>query len=410
MRLVKAKAVKYFVTAVVVAVSFWLYFQIDTYPYKVARWIQPYEAFVVNTFAQGCSTEFSWLKTLPEYAVQERGAYSVQAAFLSPDKHLETCNLGFKDKMFGEPIRDSHRYRYASTTKLITSAAIMRLKTQGLISLDDKLVSFLPELTEFKDVRVRQISIAHLLNHRAGFNRLSLNGDPMFLRQSKPWCPKNLDRLKTLTLGFAPGQNQVYSNEGYCLLGEVIRRVTGEPYRSYVERVFTLAARDIKFAGDYFDQDEVRYDYRYEEWYNETYLGLFDFDSLSSLAGLTGSAAALAGLLWDIKHHSSFPFVPPSPAQPCSFISNSRCVFNGVFQYQPEKNGMALYYHEGYLPGSSSIAVVDSYGGVTVLLRSGADKLQGSPSNEWIVWIYKQLNIHYTMQGVLPLLSALPEN
>ncbi len=401
---------KYLLVLIVVCVSLWGYFQFTTYPYKVDRWFQPYEAFIVGAVARKCSPEFSWISVVAEYAVTVRGAYSAQTAFMSPDKQLETCTLGYKDKLFSEQLNDLHRYRYASTTKLITVAAIVRLGSQGKIGFDDKLVSFFPELTEFEDDRIRQISIAHLLNHTAGFNRLTLSGDPMFLRRNKPWCPANFSKLETMTLAFNPGEKQVYSNEAYCLLGEVIHRVTGEEYRAYVEREFSLAERRIKFAEHYYYDDEVRYDYRYEEWYNDSYLTLFDFNSLSSSAGLSGSAAALAGLLWDIHHQSSSPFIPRLPIKTCNFHKKISCAKSGVFQYQPEKDGMALYYHEGYLPGSSSIAVIDSYGGVTVVLRSGADKLPATPANEWIVWIYHRLNLHYTMQGKLSILNALPVN
>jgi len=404
---VKTKFVKWFVTTVIVAASFWFYFQINTYPYKVARWFQPYEAFFVHALAEKCSPQLSWINIFAEYAVTVRGAYSAQAAFLSPDKLLETCSLGYKDKLFGVQLEDMHRYRYASTTKLVTVAAIMRLKNQGKIGLNDKLVSFFPELTKFKDDRVRQISIAHLLNHAAGFNRLTLNGDAMFLQKNKPWCPNDFSKLETMTLSFNPGEKQIYSNEAYCLLGEVIHRVTGEGYRTYVEQEFSLAARDIKFVTEHYYDDEVRYDYRYEEWYNDSYLTVFDFNALSSSAGLSGSAAALAVLFWDIHHQTASPFAPRSSIKPCNFHKKISCASNGVFQYQPEKNGMALYYHEGYLPGASSIAVIDSYGGVTIVLRSGADKLPATLDNEWIVWIYHRLNFYYTTQGKLPILNAL---
>lgn len=403
----RLKFIKYAFTALMIAISFWFYFHIDTYPYKVARWIQPYEAFVINAVTEKCSPEFSWINLFADYAVASRGAYSVQVAFLSPDKRLETCSRGYKDKLFGERISYEHRYRYASTTKLITGATILRLKDEGKISLNDKLINFFPELTDFKDYRVSQISITHLLNHSAGFNRLTLNGDPMFLRRNKPWCPNNFSKLEAMTLGFNPGEKQVYSNEAYCLLGEIIHRVTGEEYRAYVEREFSLAERGIKFVTEHYYDDEVRYDYRYEEWYNDSYLTLFDFNALSSSAGLSGSAAALAGLLWDIHHHTSSPFIRRHSTKVCNFHKRISCANDGVFQYEPEKNGMVLYYHEGYLPGSSSIAVIDSYGGVTVVLRSGADKLPEAPSNEWIVWLYQRLNLHYTMQGELTILTAL---
>jgi D-alanyl-D-alanine carboxypeptidase len=408
----KKNLIKYSITALVIAVSFWFYFQLDTYPYKVARWFQPLEARLGSTFAKHCSVENSWLNSFVEHAVTYQGAYSAQVAFLSADKKLATCEIGYKDKLFGSPVTAEHRYRYASTSKLITTAVVFNLVRQGKLRLEDSLVSFFPELTSFKDKRIRSITIANVLNHNAGFNRLTLNGDPMFLKQGKPWCPHDLSQLQSLKLAFNPGEKQVYSNLGYCLLGAVIQRVTGESFPAYTERQYSLAARHIQFAGDHYAADEVRYDYRYEEWYNDSYLGLFDFDAISAVAGLSGSATALAQLLWDI-HHSlqglqglggskglgGSPFTRKPTAARCYRPETLDCIDQGVFYYQPEKNGLALQFHPGYLPGAASIAVIDSFGGVTVLLKSGANRPQLDPQNEWVRWVYSQLKAHYALQG-----------
>lgn len=396
----KSKLFKYAVTGVVIAASFWFYFQVDTYPYKVARWFQPAEATLVSHFAKHCSPAGNWLNGFVEHSVTYQGAYSAQVAFLSAEKKLDTCEIGYKDQLFGTPVSAAHRYRYASTSKLVTTAATFNLVNQGKLRLEDTLVSFLPELTHFKDDRIRSITIGNLLNHDAGFNRLVLSGDPMFLRRNKPWCPHDLAKLQSVNLAFAPGAKQVYSNVGYCLLGEVISRVTGEPFRAYAERKYSLAARNIQFVDDHYVADEVRYDYRYEEWYNDSYLNLFDFDAISALAGLSGSASNLAQLLWDIHHaKAGSPFVRKPAEARCYQPEVFNCIDSGVFYYQPEKNGLALQFHQGYLPGAASIAVIDSFGGVTVLLKSGANRPQLNPHNEWVRWVYSQLSFHYTLQG-----------
>ena len=389
--------------------AFWVlffYYQITTYPLKVDRWVQPIEGVVVSIAAKQCLTSNSWLNMFVEHAVKHQGAYSAQVVFLTSEKMLQSCEIGYKNKIFNTPLNAADRYRYASTSKLVTTAAVLDLVYQGKIHLDDAVVSFLPELTRFEDERIRQITVSHLLNHNAGFNRLTLNGDPMFLRRNKPWCPHKLNQLESLVLAFNPGEKQVYSNVGYCLLGEVIHRVTGDLYRDYVTREFELGKRNIKFVNDYFYDDEVRYDYRYEEWFNDTYLKLFDFDAISSAAGLSGSATELAKLLWDVHHkqHDS-PFALRAPADNCNLQKVTGCLSLGVFHYQPEKYGMTLHFHEGYLPGSASVAVIDSFGGVTVLLKSGANRYQKNPENEWIRWIYKRLSLHYTLQGRLPILN-----
>jgi D-alanyl-D-alanine carboxypeptidase len=156
-------------------------------------------------------------------------------------------------------------------------------------------------------------------------------------------------------------------------------------------------------VGDHYAADEVRYDYRYEEWYDDSYLSLFDFDAIASVAGLSGSASDLAQLLWDIHHSKTgSPFVRKPAAARCYLPNTLDCIDLGVFYYQPEKNGLALLFHQGYLPGAASIAIIDSFGGITVLLKSGANRYQADPQNEWVRWIYSQLSAYYRSQGKLP--------
>ena len=218
----RSKLIKYLATALVISASFWLYFQIDTYPYKVARWFQPIQAEMVSITAKQCSAHNIWLDLVVKHAVTSQGAYSAQVAFLDANKHLYHCEIGYKRELLGEAVNSSDRFRYASVSKLITTSVILELVNRRKIDLNEKLVNFFPELTGFKDSRIELITISHLLNHSAGFNRLTPGGDPMFLLRNKPWCPNNLRELQALKLTFNPGERQVYSNLGYCLLGEVI--------------------------------------------------------------------------------------------------------------------------------------------------------------------------------------------
>lgn len=402
----KSKILQYILICLVSACSFWFYFQLTTYPYKVARWFQPLEASVISAVAKHCSPSSAWLDLLVDHAVTYQGAYSAQAVYLTPQKTQSTCEIGYKDGFLGSQVNAMHRYRYASTSKLITTAITLKLIKEKKINLQSRLVSFFPELEQLKDERIAQITIANLLNHSAGFNRMTLNGDPMFLRSGKPWCPNNVMQMQSLLLEFAPGEKQIYSNLGYCLLGEVISRVNRKNYREYVEQELFLAKYGIKFANNYYEDDEVRYDYRYEDWFNDTYLKLFDFEAISSVAGLSGSASALANLLWDIHHdQNGSPFIEKKSEEGCTLKKVGSCLRFGVFHYQPYKYGITLHFHEGYLPGVASVAVIDSYGGITVLVKSGANRYQSNPQNDWIPWIYNRLNLYYLFQGEVPLLN-----
>ncbi|MBI5759163.1 MAG: beta-lactamase family protein [Planctomycetales bacterium] len=140
-------------------------------------------------------------------------------------------------------------FRIASISKPITAVAIMQLVEQGRLRLDDKVFSLLaiephvvPETQP--DPRLREITIRHLLQHTAGWDR-DKSYDPMFrsvkiaetLGVPAPAMPRHIIRyMAGQPLDFKPGERYAYSNLGYSLLGRVIEHVSGEAYDDYVRR------------------------------------------------------------------------------------------------------------------------------------------------------------------------------
>jgi D-alanyl-D-alanine carboxypeptidase len=126
------------------------------------------------------------------------------------------------------PATNATLYPLASTTKEFTGVAIMTLVEQGKISLDDSVRTYLPELP----VSWAPVTIRHCLSHTSGLpdnvaddsvNVLPLAGtraDLMALLATRP--------VKT------PGASMVYNQTGFMLLGEIIARVSGMPYESYI--------------------------------------------------------------------------------------------------------------------------------------------------------------------------------
>jgi len=97
------------------------------------------------------------------------------------------------------------------------------------------------------DTRMYQITVRQLLQHTAGFDR-DLSGDPMFM-YSQVSQSLGLDYVRTVTcsdiieyelkhasLDYDPGTHYAYSNLGYCILGRVIEKVTGERYEEVVTK------------------------------------------------------------------------------------------------------------------------------------------------------------------------------
>lgn len=137
--------------------------------------------------------------------------------------------------------------RIASLSKPVTAVAILRLVEQGRLSLDESAFAYFdavepPEGTS-RDLRLGDITIAHLLRHEGGWNR-QISGDPMFLSVVISEAlgipgPATADDTLRYMLGqpldFNPGTLYAYSNFGYSVLGRIIESVTGLSYEQYVQ-------------------------------------------------------------------------------------------------------------------------------------------------------------------------------
>jgi uncharacterized protein YbbC (DUF1343 family)/CubicO group peptidase (beta-lactamase class C family) len=129
----------------------------------------------------------------------------------------------------------------ASLTKVVaTATSIMILVERGQVRLSDPLSRHLPEM---KDGGRDQITIEELLTHRAGYA-------PDFdLREQWTGYDEAMRRLATERLRNAAGTRFVYSDIGYIALGEVIKRVSGEPLDVFARKnIFEpLGMRDTTF-------------------------------------------------------------------------------------------------------------------------------------------------------------------
>ena len=126
-------------------------------------------------------------------------------------------------------------YRVASITKTFTGTAIMQLRDEGLLHLDDPAVEHLPELASGVSPfgALETVTIRRMLSHESG-----LQGDPP---GTDWWVPdyegsaeRNLARAGEITTTIPPNTQQKYSNLAYQLLGEIVARRSGMPYPEYV--------------------------------------------------------------------------------------------------------------------------------------------------------------------------------
>lgn len=161
---------------------------------------------------------------------EEFWAGATGMANLSIDSRMQTCTP----------------FRTGSISKMFTAALILQLKDQGLLSLDDKLVDHLPEVADHIP-GASEITIRMLLNHSSGLPQPSddnLTYQLQLLNQPEMMAGLGTDeKLKNYIYGkklvATPGTSSYYSNPGYWLLGQVIRKITGQTYNQVLAEQIT---------------------------------------------------------------------------------------------------------------------------------------------------------------------------
>lgn len=184
-------------------------------------------------------------------------------------------NYGLADVEHLVPITDSTVFHIGSVSKQFTAFAIYLLAKEGRLSLDDDIRKYLPELHDFG----RPITIRHLLHHTSGLR------DQWQLLTLSSWREDDVitqdDVLNMVwrqrELNFAPGDQFLYSNTGYTLLGLIVERVAGMSLRQFTdERIFKPLGMDhTHFHEHYGDLVPNRaYSYRRRPDGSYTYVAL----------------------------------------------------------------------------------------------------------------------------------------
>jgi N-acyl-D-amino-acid deacylase len=156
--------------------------------------------------------------------------------------------FGYANLETHQPMEPAALFRICSISKPFTATAVLQLQEQGRLRLDDhpfQMLGLTPHLENGgeMDPRLNQITIRQLLHHTGGFDR-GKSFDPMFkpvkiahaMGVQPPAGPREIVRyMMGRPLDFDPGTREAYSNFGYCVLGRVIEKASGQNYIDYVE-------------------------------------------------------------------------------------------------------------------------------------------------------------------------------
>ena len=145
--------------------------------------------------------------------------------------HLGTT--GVRDRATGAAITASTTFRIASMTKSFTALAILKLRDDGKLSLEDPVSKWIPEFARM-DVPTRDtppLRVRQLLSHSAGFPEDNPWGD-----QQLSATDAALDQWLRAGIPFstAPGTRYEYSNYAFGLLGRIVTKASGVTYENYM--------------------------------------------------------------------------------------------------------------------------------------------------------------------------------
>ncbi len=163
-------------------------------------------------------------------------------------------HLGEQDADAHVPVDAATIYHWASVTKTMTGIAIMQLRDRGLLSLDDPIVKYVPELAAVHNSfgNTGAITLRQLMSHSAGFRSGTW---PWRDHDWQPFEPKGWAQLVAMLpytqVEFMPGSRFGYSNPGIVYLGQVIERLSGEDYEVYVDKNIL---KPLAMHTSYFDR------------------------------------------------------------------------------------------------------------------------------------------------------------
>ncbi len=171
---------------------------------------------------------------------------------ISGGKLVYKRGYGSANLDYNAPLTSESVFYIASTSKQFTAASVLLLVRRGVISLDDDIRKYLPEIPKYE----APITINHLVHHTSGLRDylelMGMAGRRMDEPFNNQYAVELIARQKGLN--FQPGERFLYSNSNYVLMAEIVRRASGKSLRDFAaENIF----RPLGMNSTHFDDDRT---------------------------------------------------------------------------------------------------------------------------------------------------------
>ena len=283
---------------------------------------------------------------------------------------------GYANKETAEAVAPRHRFRIASVSKPITATAIMKLYQQNKLKMGDKIFGTGALLgtaygTQPYKKDVDKITVQNLLNHNCGGWASDLGFDPMFNYTTLNKTDLISKVLNDQPLQKTPGTEYHYSNFGFCVLGRVIEKLSGQNYDSYVKSQVLAPSgiQNMEIAGDT-EADKKINEVKY---YGQGGENPYDM-KVTRMDAHGGWIANSIDLVRFLVHVDKFPSKPdilqPATLDLMYTPSSTKAGYAKGWAVNTTPN----YWHNGSLPGEQAIMVRTNDGfcwSILVNTRSG---------------------------------------
>jgi CubicO group peptidase (beta-lactamase class C family) len=209
---------------------------------------------------------------------------------------VHTGNIGYTNLKDKTEATSKSDFRIASMSKSFTAMAILKLRDEGKLRLDDPAYLYIPEMKELKYLTkdATPVTIRNLLTHTAGFPEDNPWGDRQLANTDK----QLIDLYKKgISFSNDPGLGYEYSNLGFATLGYIIKKVSGKSYQEYItENILKpLGMTHTYYEYDRVPQQLLAHGYRWidNQWVEQPMLH-------------DGSYGAMGGMITTIEDFSKY--------------------------------------------------------------------------------------------------------